>query len=258
MTAENVGDHFSDYFDVHFAHTKELLWQVHRIRFDVYCREFGYEREEDCPGGQERDEYDDDSYHCLIAHRESGMGAGCIRVVVPPSASPDFLLPMERFCGPSLTDPVLHPSHLPRERIAEVSRLAVHTQFRRRTGESQSPIGRLDIEHLSEEEKRTFPLLGLALFCAGTSLMRLAGREDAFVMMERRLARRLTATGFPFAQVGEPIEYHGSRAAYHVGVQQVLDTMPDAVRGLHQHVDQSLHREWRSRDGANAPDSPSL
>jgi N-acyl amino acid synthase of PEP-CTERM/exosortase system len=239
-----VGDHFSDYFDVRFACTEDLIWQVHRLRYEVYCREFGYEREETCPGGQERDDYDEHSLHCLIVHRESGMGAGCIRVVVPPREGSDFLLPMERFCGSSLTDPLLHPARLPRSTIAEVSRLAVHTQFRRRAGESQSPVGRLDIEHLAENEKRSFPLLGLALFCAGTSLMRLCGREEAFVMMERRLARRLTSTGFPFSQIGEPLEYHGPRAAYHVRVQQVLDAMPEAVRPLHQHVNQSLEREW--------------
>ena len=98
------------------------------------------------------------------------------------------------------------------------------------------------MEELTEDEKRTFPLLGLALFCAGTSLMRISGREDAFVMMERRLARRLTSTGFPFAQVGEPMEYHGSRAAYHVPVQRVLDAMPDMIRSLHAFVDESLEK----------------
>ena len=142
MIAEDFGDHFSDYFDVRFAHTEELMRQIHRLRYDVYCREFGFEREEDCPGGLERDAYDDHAVHCLIVHRDSGMGAGCIRVVVPPESTPNFQLPMERFCGFSLTDPILHPARRPRTRVAEVSRLAVHTQFRRRAGESQSPIGR--------------------------------------------------------------------------------------------------------------------
>ena len=242
MSFTGVGEHFSEYFEVHLANTEDLRRQVYRIRYDVYCREFGYEREEDCPGGFESDEYDDFAMHCLIKHRESGMGAGCIRIVLPPHERPDFLLPMERFCADSLNDPVLHPSRLPRERIAEVSRLAVHTQFRRRPGESESPVGQLAMEDMTEEEKRTFPLLGLALFCAGTSLMRISGREDAFVMMERRLARRLTSTGFPFAQVGEPMEYHGSRAAYHVPVQRVLDAMPDMIRSLHAFVDESLEK----------------
>ena len=243
MIAEDVGEHLSDYFDVRLAHTPELLREAHRVRYNVYCREFGFEREENCAGGLERDAYDAHAVHCVIVHRGSGTGAGCIRVVLPPE-SPDFQLPMERFCGFSLTDPVLHPARRPRARVAEVSRLAVHTPFRRRAGESQAPIGRLDIEDLPEEEKRTFPLLGLALFCAGTSLMRLSGREDAFVMMERRLARRLTANGFPFSQIGDPVEYHGSRAAYHVSVQRVLDRMPKGIKLLHQYVDQNLEREW--------------
>ena len=95
--------------------------------------------------------------------------AGCIRLVLPPAAEPDFLLPMERFCGHSLTDPVWHPARLPRTSIAEISRLAVHTQFRWRLGESESLVGISTIGDFSLSERRTFPLLSLALFYAGAA-----------------------------------------------------------------------------------------
>ena len=245
MSFTGVGEHFSEYFDVRLANTDDLLRQVYRIRYDVYCREFGYEREENCPGGLERDEYDEFSVHCLILHRQSGIGAGCIRIVVPPVARPDFLLPIERFCGDSLSHPDLHPSSLPRGRVVELSRLAVHTQFRRRQGESESPVGRLAVGELTEDEKRTFPLVALALFSAGLSLTRLSARHDGFVMMERRLARRLQATGFPFVQVGEPLEYHGIRAPYHSTVDRIQESMPEMLRPLFEFVDHSLERDFR-------------
>jgi N-acyl amino acid synthase of PEP-CTERM/exosortase system len=233
-------EHFQEFFQVLKADTPALREQIFRIRYDVYCREFGYEKEEDCPGGMEQDDYDAHSVHCLIVHRPSGQGAGCIRVVLPPEEDDAAELPMERFCGHSLNHPELRPSLLQRSDVAEVSRLAVHTQFRRRKGESESPIGIAIAESITDEQRRTFPLLGLALFCAGTSLMGSLGREQAFVMMERRLARMLQSSGFPFVQVGEPMEYHGSRAAYHVTVQAVLDSMRADIRELHDFVHESL------------------
>ncbi|MFP4080769.1 MAG: PEP-CTERM/exosortase system-associated acyltransferase [Ectothiorhodospira sp.] len=240
MSAPRLVDHFQDYFQVLPARAPERLEQVFRIRYDVYCREFGYEKEEDCPGGLERDDYDADASHCLIMHRPTERSAGCIRVVLPTPDDAAFLLPLERFCGSSLDHPDRRPDHFPRGDIGEVSRLAVHTQFRRRKGESETPAGFPADYILTEDERRTFPLLGLALFCAGTSLMKQAGREQAFVMMERRLARMLQASGFPFEQVGQPMEYHGERAAYHVTVRQVLESMRPDIRELHDFVHSSL------------------
>jgi N-acyl amino acid synthase of PEP-CTERM/exosortase system len=244
MNIPSLESHFQDYFRVTLARAPDLLEQVYRIRFDVYCREFQYEREESCPGGLEQDEYDPCSLHCLIVHRRSNASAGCIRLILPPAAEPEFLLPMERFCGHSLTDPLRHPSRWPRADVAEVSRLAVHTRFRRRPGESESPTGVVAYDaDFSLDERRTFPLLGLALFCAGTAMMVLTRRQHAFVMAEPRLARRLLGVGFPFIQVGEPMEYHGSRAAYYVPLQRVLETLPGAAKTLYDFVLGSLQHD---------------
>ncbi|MDS4042248.1 MAG: PEP-CTERM/exosortase system-associated acyltransferase [Candidatus Competibacter sp.] len=249
MNTPSLDSHFQDYFRVTLARTPELLEQVYRIRYDVYCREFQYEREESCPGGLERDEYDPCSLHCLIVHRPSNASAGCIRLVLPNPAKLECLLPMERFCGHSLTDPLQHPSRLPRAGVAEVSRLAVHTQFRRRLGEAESPTGMVAYhDDFNPNERRTFPLLGLALFCAGTAMMILTQRQHAFVMAEPRLARRMQSVGFPFVQVGHPIEYHGSRAAYYVPVQRVLESMQGAAKHLYDFVFDSLQQDAARMD----------
>ncbi|MBK1672848.1 PEP-CTERM/exosortase system-associated acyltransferase [Ectothiorhodospira shaposhnikovii] len=240
MKTPSLVEHFASYFQVLLADTEALKDEAHKVRYDVYCREFAYEKEEDCPGGRERDEYDAFALHCIIRHRACDVPAGCIRVVIPPAEQPGFLLPMEAFCRDSLTHSELKPEAFTRDRIGEVSRLAVHTQFRRRRGESDSPAGYPGWDEMSEEERRTFPLLGLALFCAGTSLMQMAGREYAFVMMERRLARMLQSSGFPFVRIGEPMEYHGTRAAYYVRVEQVIHSMQGDIPGLHNYVHESL------------------
>jgi N-acyl amino acid synthase of PEP-CTERM/exosortase system len=245
MTTPHLDHHFQSYFDVLFAYTPELREKVHQIRYDVYCREFHYEREEDCPGGMERDSYDDHALHVLITHKVTNVPAGCMRIIPPPAEERDFLLPMERFCGPSLTDPVWHPGRLPRAQIAEVSRLAVHTQFRRRLGESESPTGISTVPKFSADERRTFPLLSLALFYGGAALMVLAGRSDAFVMVEPRLARRMQMLGLPFVQVGEVIEYHGPRAAFYVPVQKVLENVLGELQHLYDFVYRRLAEQMQ-------------
>ncbi|AFL76087.1 PEP-CTERM/exosortase system-associated acyltransferase [Thiocystis violascens] len=243
-----MDNHFDRYFDILFANTPDLLEQVNRVRYDVYCREFHYEQEEDCPGGMERDEYDDDALQILAVQKTTSAPAGCVRMISPPLDQPDFLLPMERHCGHTLNHPERHPRLLPREGLAEISRLAVHTSFRRRLGETDSPIGVLNPTAMSEQEQRTFPLISLALFAGATALLALTRRPHMFVMMEPRLARRLRSLGFPFVQVGEILEYHGKRAAYHVTVDECMAAWDPVMLKMYQFIHTAL-QERADRQG---------
>jgi N-acyl amino acid synthase of PEP-CTERM/exosortase system len=235
-----LSTHFQNYFQVRLAYTLELIERAQRIRYDVYCQEFHYEQEESCPGGLEKDDYDQYAIHCLVVHSASDTPAGCVRLVRTPPHDPGLPLPLEKFCGHSLTHPTLHPARLPRREIAEVSRLAVHTTFRRRQGESESPVGRLSGIEVTAGERRTFPLISIALFAAGTALTVLTRQKGAFVMVEPRLARRLQDTGLPFIQVGELLDYHGPRAAYYSTVEGALENMKGEMRALYDFVYASL------------------
>ncbi|WP_200154592.1 PEP-CTERM/exosortase system-associated acyltransferase [Chromatium okenii] len=239
MNDFSVADHFRDYFEIIPAKNSKSLEQIFQIRYDVFCREFGYETEQSCHGGMERDDYDDVALHCLIVHRATGVGAGCIRMITATD-EPSFLLPMESFCGESLTDPVLHPMCLPRLDVAEGSRFVVHTKFRRRVGENESPFGIVLGKKDSREEQRSFPLLSLALFYAGTALMTILQRQHIFAMLEPRLARRAVILGIPFVQAGQIVDYHGPRAAHYVSVEKILDNIQGDMQNLYQFVYDSL------------------
>ena len=236
MNAIPLSTHFQNYFQIMLACTPALVSRVQRIRYDVYCQEFHYQSEENCPGGLEQDEYDGNSLHCLIVHAASGTDAGCVRLIKTPADNPDYPLPLEKFCANSLTHPLLCPRKLPRADIAEVSRLAVHTNFRRRLGESESPFGRLSEVAITEQEQRTFPLISFGLFAAGAALMVLSQKSDLFIMVEPRLARRLQNSGLPFVQIGELLDYHGMRAAYHVTTKQILQDMRGEMCELYNYV----------------------
>lgn len=232
---------FERYFDILFANTPDLMEKIHRVRYDVYCREFHYEREEDCPGGIERDEYDDDSLHIIAIHKASAAAAGCVRMVRPPPDQPGFLLPMEHHCSHTLNHPERHPQRVPRDSLVEISRLAVHSSFRKRSGEAESPVGALDQDPLSEQY-RTFPLISLALLAGAIAILELSQRQHMFVMMEPRLARRLHITGFPFVQIGEPMDYHGTRVGYHVTVDECLNSWNATMHQLYDFIYQALQK----------------
>ncbi|MFO1429718.1 MAG: PEP-CTERM/exosortase system-associated acyltransferase [Candidatus Competibacteraceae bacterium] len=240
MNTIPLSTHFQNYFQLRLAYTQELIERVQRVRYDVYCREFGYEREENCPGGLEKDDYDQHSVHCLIVHKASDTPAGCVRLVKTPPHDPSLPLPLEKFCGHSLTHATLHPAHLPRTGISEISRLAVHTDFRRRPGESESPMGHVSGLEITEVERRTFPLISLALFAAATVLTLLTQRKDVFVMVEPRLAGRLQGAGLPFIQVGDLLDYHGDRAPYYIHTDSALENMKEELRALYDFVYENL------------------
>lgn len=239
MSEPLLSSHFETYFRIVLADTPDLLQQAQRIRYDVYCKEFGFEREENCPAGLEQDEYDAASVHCLVIHKATNRAAGCVRLVKVPRAQPELLLPLEKHCGHSLNHETLHPSRMLRLTICEISRLAVHTQFRRRLGESLSPIGSNMIvfsEAPTAAERRTFPLISVALIAASTSLMVVTQRPNLFIMVETWLATLLKRLGLSFVQIGESIDYHGPRAPYFITVEDMLHGMKGDLRAIYDFV----------------------
>ena len=55
----SLAEGFLDYFDVELATTAQSIELVERVRYHVYCEEFGYEPAEQNPNLRERDQYDD-------------------------------------------------------------------------------------------------------------------------------------------------------------------------------------------------------
>ncbi len=201
----------------------ERRQELYRLRYDVYCQEFGFEREADCPGRMEWDAFDEHAWHGLIRHVSTGKAAGSARIIEKQASGEDDL-PLLAYCKDSLYPAWRrHLEQLERpDTICEVSRLAVHTDFRRRPGED-TPYGKFGAAPFPEDHVRTFPLLTAALFAAAIYLVFDAlDKRAAYMMMEPRLQRMLRRFGLRAEQVGDPIEYHGQRAAYRIGREQAM------------------------------------
>mgnify|MGYP001827437686 FL=1 len=240
MKIANLAQHFLDYFEVVPANTPELKKEVYRLRYDVYCKEFGYESIEEHPNGRETDEYDSYSLHALVRHKASGLGAGCTRIIPADPNGRLNQLPIERLYpgNPEICNP--SGQKIPRHSICEASRLCVHGQFRRRHGESSSRLGNINSLHCSPQELRTFPLISVSVSLATTALTELTGRPYMFAMMEPYLPRLLRRIGYEFIQAGDEMDYHGNRAGYYVETGSVLRNFRPEFMDLYCGIRQTL------------------
>jgi N-acyl-L-homoserine lactone synthetase len=178
------------------ANTLELISEVFRLRYQVYCMEKGYE-----PGynGMESDEFDSDARHVLLIHRASGEPVGTVRIVPPSPKSGLHGLPMTAVCPQSVM------RNLPPRTTGEISRFALSKQRRMscRAG-AMVRLGLMQgIVRLSSE-------LGLTDWCA---------------IMEPMLLRLLRMNAIHFAPLGPLVEHHGLRQPSHGDISRVLAQM---------------------------------
>ena len=242
-----LAETFKQYFTVQLADTAELKQKVYSIRYHVYCKEFGYEPLENFPDEMESDEYDHFSLHCLIIHKATQIPAACVRLVPTSNNKKNIQLPFEKYCSESLDKQFIEALNLQRDSECEISRLAVDGLFRKRTGESLTRFGDVNLE-FSKEEQRTFLLIAVAAFLAATVLTELSGRTNVFAMMEPFLPRLLKRSGILFRRAGKDIDYHGIRAPYFITTQSALENMRPELLDLYHWIHQQLESSYKQLD----------
>jgi N-acyl amino acid synthase of PEP-CTERM/exosortase system len=236
MSSNELIDNFYKYFCLIPANTAALKEEVYRLRYDVYCVEFGYEPAANFPDKMEHDEYDEQSFHVLVKHNATELAAGCTRLIQTADANPSRLLPFEKICKGSLDLAYISNLGIPRHSICEASRFSVHSNFRRRHGESVSRFGDMTSLTSSSQELRTFPLISLSIALATTALTELTHRPYMYAMMEPFLPRLLHRIGYNFIKVSPDIAYHGNRAAYVVKTSSVLANLQPELFELYKTI----------------------
>lgn len=201
----------------------EQIRQLFRLRHHVYCDEFHYEPPQ--PDGREIDDYDDRSWHAVLRYRgasadkPAGQLVGCVRVVYSEPSGGEPELPFQVHYRNPLFEGAPAPWQFGSKRICEISRLAVHRDFRRRAQESEAKEGAIAMPEA--DQVRTFPLLAAGLFAAAAAIIVHKRKEHIFVMMEPKLHHRLhRKERIRFQQIGEPIEFRGLRAPYYLNAEE--------------------------------------
>lgn len=221
-----LAEAFLDYFDLELVESQQQRDRVARLRYRVYCEEFGYEPAEAFPDRRETDAFDDHSIHCVITHKGSGETAGCVRLIC---ATEEHQLPLETFCMEQVYVDHLDSLAQERNRVCEVSRLAVDPAFRRRPGERYTRLKAFDAMDCCRLEQRTFSLISLAAVLAGFAMSSLTDRTRIYTMMEANLPRLLRRAGIQMQEAGNAMDYHGRRAPYFITTECALSNMREEL-----------------------------
>jgi N-acyl amino acid synthase of PEP-CTERM/exosortase system len=240
----NLGVGFRKYFVALPALNDELKRAAYRIRHAVYCEELGYEPLR--PDGLESDEYDAHAAHCLLRSVSDPRYVGCIRLVFPRRDDPHRPLPFELLCESTLDRTLVDPSRLPRERMAEVSRLAVVRQYRRRKGEATRPGGDIDDNDFGTPDRPRFPYIPVGLYLGMIAQARRYGIETLFVLTEPRLASHLSRLGVRLTRVGAPVDHRGMRVPSMLRVEVVIDGFGAFVRPLFDVIAGEIDAAYRA------------
>lgn len=227
----DLGSAFSRYFQIVPALTEELRDHAFRLRHQVYCEELKFEPER--PGRRETDAYDAHSLHCLVRSVSSREYVACTRLVLTRPEAPGDFLPFEKTCAHTIDRSIIDPRTLPRQGIAEVSRLAVTAGYRRRLGERHLPAPASEADFDSTSPQPRFPYLTIGLYLGTIELAALHGIDTLFVLTEPKLARHFARLGVEVKQIGGPVEHRGFRIPSMMRVSSIVAGLNFIVRPLY-------------------------
>lgn len=223
--ADDISSIFNSVFNVELAKTTAAINEVLEVRYQVYCIDRPFEDPNCFLDKRERDAYDPRSVHALIRHRLTGNSVAAVRLVLAgDSARNDF--PMEGPCiGKMSANAQKALAAVPRHKVAEMSRLAVSRDFRRRVNENQTTSGISDFASYTDEDggQRAMPYISLGLFAAIVKMSVENGITHWLAVMEPTLLRLLKRYGISFEHVGPVVEYHGRRKPVFTEAAALLD-----------------------------------
>lgn len=232
---------FDQYFEILPATTDALRNEVYRVRHRVYCDELGWEPVRD--DGMEQDAYDPQSLHILLRSRTLNEYVGCIRLIRCHEHFPSNPLPFEEACADVLDQRLIENLALSRDSIAEVSRLAVDSRFRRRQGEQRRPVAISDDDYGNLRRPR-FPYIPVGLYLGMLEQARLHGIDNLFMLTEPWLAGHFRRLGVRLEPIGSPIEHRGQRVPSMMSVSVTIRNLHLLVRPLFNGLSAKIRADY--------------
>jgi N-acyl amino acid synthase of PEP-CTERM/exosortase system len=209
---EPLFEAYSKHFSTISANSTALREQFYRLRYQVYCIENAFEDREKHPEGLETDRFDAHSASSVLVHRQTGMIAGGVRIVLPHHDGRGSDLPMWSICSPENYG--TRVGHQTVQRTAEVSRIAVSKQFRQLYAKSWTDEG--------ADSLRMAAQLSLGLLSAVVRMCAERGITHICAVMEPSLLRMLARAGVYLQKLGSPVEYHGIRQPTYADLHELL------------------------------------
>jgi N-acyl amino acid synthase of PEP-CTERM/exosortase system len=204
--------------------SEELLKEIYRVRYEVYCQECGFLPTADYPDGLEIDEFDEHSVHFAAFANSEVIGTS--RLVM----NSEHGYPLDEHCKVIY----VNESELPKDGLVEVSRLALRKTFRRRKEDgiyavesylTKSEGGILPEnpdEMTAQDRKRHQPVVILGLYKTMYQETRRVGFTHWYAAMEKKLWYSLKKFNFTFQEIGPLVDYYGPVTPY-LGVIEQLE-----------------------------------
>lgn len=254
MPGFDAGEGFRKYFRILPALAESERLAAYRVRHSVYCEDLGWEPVR--ADGLETDAFDAQSLHIVIRNIGSGEDVGCVRLVLTNAADRSEALPFERACAQTIDRSIVDPELLPRRRIAEVSRLAIVGQYRRRRGEESTP-GTVQDADFGTRDRPRFPYLLVGLYMGVFALADMHGLTKLFLLSEQRLARHLNKIGIVNRAIGAPVEHRGLRSPAVMDVREVIDNLDPLLGSVYAEVRRALEAGYLSARAATSAEAVS-
>ncbi len=201
---------------------KEFMERLYRLRFEVYCYECGFLKEEDYPDRIEFDEHDEQSVHFAAIDKDDGEVIGTLRMIM----AGNLPFPIEHYCP----DIKVNSGELLEAKYGEISRLVISKQLRRRKNdglyyEPQTEDVKKVVVDNKEYLRRAKPM-AFGLYRELYRECKKIGVTHWYTLMEKGLWRLLYKQGLLFECIGEEIDYCGPVKPY----LAVIEKMEKEVR----------------------------
>ena len=223
-TGESLRRTYDRYFKVILAESDKHLDWSYRLRYQVYCLENQYESASDNANERETDEYDRQSEHALLIHRETGTVVGTTRLIMPKVNGKDLFQPIHQICPPDILAEL--SDRIPVSKTAEISRFAIAKEFRRRAEDKGTITGGLT-NMGSDNPRRLIPHISLGLIQSIVAMAQKRGMTHIYAVMEPALLRMLRGLGIHWEKLGPVVDYHGRRQPCFCDLDQLLATTWD-------------------------------
>lgn len=221
-------------FNVSIASEENELVDIYKLRYKVYCLEWGFEKPDNYPNGLLTDIYDGSSIQFTVRDPSQKL-VGAIRLILASNEG----FPIEKYCHLDIDT-----SKIPRNKTAEISRLVIHRDYRRRAedkfiygpDEERRSIGsfsyqynysysrRYEDKHKfrqnshrpnpSQIERRRRHEVFVGLYKAIYSESKKREITHLYSVMTKGIVSLLDKFGLKFDPIGDPVDYHGIRTPY--------------------------------------------
>ncbi len=239
------------------------LHKIYRLRYKIYCYEWGFEKPENHPDEIVTDIYDQHALHFAVKNDVQKI-VGAISLILP---SPEGF-PAEKYCELNID-----PDKISGESVAEISRLVIHRSCRRRSedkyiygpDEERRSIGNFNFPssysrntssyrraddkfrhkgsrrtHDSYSERRRRHEVIINLYKA---IYRESKRRQIthwYGVMTKGVMLLLDKFGFHFKAIGDPVDFHGIRTPFLGDIESMEQRMSDSNPELYAELTADL------------------